>query len=341
VEIKYKAIGKIKMGSAESKTNNARFKNKNNEPELQNDAKLVDQNKGENDDDSEEEFSDCTNDFDSEEFRVIDSNKNENDEIKNSCEKENCGEERISTAMKNEGDVTDCNALERSLEENINRNSSSDSHDSADENESPEEWKQKHKKQMDDFYQEMNKKREFRQKCVQNLRDELKNLRDQLAIEKETNTQLTEMIDQNNDIKNIESLRSENVKLKAEISELQMNLQTANSENLSNTQELLALREQSRSLKEAVAACKEMLGIRENQVDQLKAKLKEIEEAFAEKEVKIMSTALQQEYQRQLENIRRMRELYEERANLLATERDEYKEKLKDREIDLKSEIEK
>lgn len=329
------------MGSGESKTSNAKLKNKINEPELQNDAKLVDQKNKEENDDSEEEFSDCTNDFDSEDFRVIDNkNKIENDEIKNSCEQEEFREE--SRALKNEDDVIDCVAVdERSLEENVNRNRTSESNDSADENESPEEWKEKHKKQMDEFYQEMNKKREFRQKCVQNLRDELKNLREQLTNEREINKQLTETIEQNNDIKNYESLRSENVTLKLEISEVQMNLQIANSENLTRTQECMALREQIRSLKDVVAASKEMLKIREDQVDQLKEKLKEIEEAFVEKEMKIMSTALQQEYQRQLDNIRRMRELYEERANLLATERDDYKEKLKDREIDLKSEIEK
>jgi hypothetical protein len=86
---------------------------------------------------------------------------------------------------------------------------------------------------------------------------------------------------------------------------------------------------------------KEMLKIREQQIDQMKSKLKEIEDSMSEKETTIMSTALQQEYQRQLENIRNMRELYEERAALLIQERENAKQKLEEKEHDLKTEMEK
>ena len=54
-----------------------------------------------------------------------------------------------------------------------------------------------------------------------------------------------------------------------------------------------------------------------------------------------MSAALQQEYHRQLENIRSMRELYEQRAALLADERDSFKQKVDDKQHDLEAEIEK
>lgn len=57
--------------------------------------------------------------------------------------------------------------------------------------------------------------------------------------------------------------------------------------------------------------------------------------------MKLMSATLQQEYHRQLENIRSMRELYEQRAALLVDERDTFKQKVEDKQHDLDVEMEK
>lgn len=57
--------------------------------------------------------------------------------------------------------------------------------------------------------------------------------------------------------------------------------------------------------------------------------------------MKLMSATLQQEYHRQLENIRSMRELYEQRAALLVDERDTFKQKVEDKQHDLEVEMEK
>lgn len=49
---------------------------------------------------------------------------------------------------------------------------------------------------------------------------------------------------------------------------------------------------------------------------QLKNKLSEIEKSLADRETNMLSTDLRQEYERQLQNIRTLRGLYEERARL-------------------------
>jgi len=53
---------------------------------------------------------------------------------------------------------------------------------------------------------------------------------------------------------------------------------------------------------------------------QLKMKLTQIENSFSEREMKIMSNNLRQEYERQLVNIRQLRQLYEERQRVAAAE---------------------
>lgn len=207
-----------------------------------------------------------------------------------------------------------------------------------DEEESIEERKERQRKELDEFKEEINRKRELRQQCMRKLRDELKDLREKLTNEMMINEQLR---NERGTDKSIEDLIAENKSLKIELSECQMYLQTSNAENINATLETQALRDHVRSLKEVINATKEMLKIREQQVDQLKSKLTEIELSFADKEAKIMSTALQQEYQRQLDNIRNMRELYEQRANLLIQDRNTLQRQLDDKEHDLKTEIEK
>lgn len=213
--------------------------------------------------------------------------------------------------------------------------------ESDDDDESFEERKERQRKEMDEFREEMNKKRELRQQCIKKLREELTDLRGKLSTEMETNERLREALESQGMSKTFEEVADENKKLKAELAECQMFLQTSNSENISKTFETQALRDQVRSLKEVITATKEMLTIRECQVNQMKSKLGEIESSFAERETKLMSTALQQEYQRQLDNIRNMRELYEERAHLLAQEKDTIKHQLEEKAEELKTEMEK
>lgn len=55
---------------------------------------------------------------------------------------------------------------------------------------------------------------------------------------------------------------------------------------------------------------------------QLKSKLTEIEESLAERELKTMSDDLRNEYDRQLENIRNLKALYEERSRVATIEKE-------------------
>lgn len=74
---------------------------------------------------------------------------------------------------------------------------------------------------------------------------------------------------------------------------------------------------------------------------QLKEKLKQIESSLAEREVQLMSENLRQEYDRQLNNIRNLRALYEERARVSAAERENLNRQLDTKRAELESEIEK
>ncbi|CAH2041350.1 unnamed protein product, partial [Iphiclides podalirius] len=64
-----------------------------------------------------------------------------------------------------------------------------------------------------------------------------------------------------------------------------------------------------------------MINLREEQLNQLKNKLNEIEQSLADRETHILSADLRQEYERQLQNIRTLRGLYEERARLAEVSR--------------------
>ena len=206
---------------------------------------------------------------------------------------------------------------------------------------SSEEIKKRQQRELEEFREEINRKRALRQQCIKKLRDELKDLNEKLSYQMMINEQLRESIDNRSDDVGTNDFNVENKNLKMELAECQMYLQKVNGENLTVNMENQALRDHIRSLKEVNKAMKEMLAIRECQVDQLKSKLDEIESSFCDKEATILSTDLKQEYQRQLENIRSMRSLYEERTNLLLQENNMLKQQLGDKEHDLETEIEK
>lgn len=268
---------------------------------------------------SDDEFSDCT---DFEDLSAADINDDEIAKISKPLE--NSSNESADVAARSQTKLVERKQMQ-----------------SDDEDESTDERKSRQRKEMEEFREEMNKKRDMRQQCVKRLREELTDLRGKLSSEMETNEQLREALESKGSSKTYEELADENKRLKIELAECQMFLQTSNSENINTTFENQALRDQVRSLKEVIGAVKEMLKIREVQVDQMKSKLTEIETSFADRETKLMSTALQQEYHRQLENIRSMRDLYEERANLLVQEKDTLKQQLEEKEHDLKTETEK
>ncbi|XP_052870108.1 uncharacterized protein LOC128275593 [Anopheles cruzii] len=110
--------------------------------------------------------------------------------------------------------------------------------------------------------------------------------------------------------------------LKAQLAEAQFHLQIAQAEALSLQTDVGQLRTQVQTLKDVIKAGKEIIAIREDQVEQLKGKLRQIEDTLQERELQIMSDDLRREYDRQLTNIRNLRDLYEERERVSRMERD-------------------
>ncbi|XP_022118988.2 GRIP and coiled-coil domain-containing protein 2 [Pieris rapae] len=114
----------------------------------------------------------------------------------------------------------------------------------------------------------------------------------------------------------MENQRANNIKLRCDLASSHSALQAAFSEmadlSAQNTESL----KQIKALKEVVAVSKTLISLREDQLTELKNKLTEIEQSLADREANMLSTDLRQEYERQLQNIRTLRGLYEERARL-------------------------
>jgi hypothetical protein len=87
--------------------------------------------------------------------------------------------------------------------------------ESDDDDESLEDRKERQRKEMEEFREEMNKKREMRQACIKKLREELTDLREKLSSEMETNAQLRETLEFNGASKTFDELKEESKKLKA------------------------------------------------------------------------------------------------------------------------------
>uniref|UniRef100_A0A0A1WJC6 Coiled-coil domain-containing protein 14 n=1 Tax=Zeugodacus cucurbitae TaxID=28588 RepID=A0A0A1WJC6_ZEUCU len=198
---------------------------------------------------------------------------------------------------------------------------------------------------LEEFKEELRIKRLTRQTAVQDLRDEIATLRRQLAEEQE----LTRRLRRNNAVEvsstdvepssvdeegaiggttnaepdsDDEDPQSRGRHANIELANAQLALQMANAENLSLRTEMGVVQKQVGTLKEVIACCKQMLNVKEEQCVQLKTKLDEIETAFGERELKIMSSNLRQEYERQLGNIRQLRQLYEERQRIALAEQE-------------------
>uniref|UniRef100_A0A1I8MI18 Uncharacterized protein n=1 Tax=Musca domestica TaxID=7370 RepID=A0A1I8MI18_MUSDO len=209
---------------------------------------------------------------------------------------------------------------------------------------------------LEEFKEELRLKRQTRQSAIQGLRDEISLLRKQLDAERDISRRLRngEKVEESpplekspkspftSDLEGATALTKRTTKYELldddangdddenplarsrhaniELANAQLALQMANSENLSLRGELDIVHKQVASLKDVIACCKQMLTVKEEQCNELKQRLSEIEKSFAEHEMKIMSDNLRQEYERQLVNIRQLKQLYEERQRVAAAE---------------------
>lgn len=141
---------------------------------------------------------------------------------------------------------------------------------------------------LEQFKEELRIKREMRTNAISELRNEISSLRRQLAQEKEINENLIAEQSKENlcqicssiyksletpatiePISTNNETRETNVSLRTQLAELQFALQNANAEILTLSSELAATKKQAKSLKEVIAASKEIIEIRETELIQV------------------------------------------------------------------------
>ncbi|XP_031623519.1 putative leucine-rich repeat-containing protein DDB_G0290503 [Contarinia nasturtii] len=287
-------------------------------------------------------------------------NPSEMDSANNNSSNTNSIEGQRAETESSEPSISTVNEIEIVENENVSSNETNESDVSVIESNSKER-----QQSLEEFKEELRIKREMRTNAISELRNEISSLRQQLAEEKEITKQLKHDHNKENlcqicgsiynslecDVKsnlqtqmNIErngESNDTNIRLRTQLAGLQFSLQNANAEILTLSTELAATKNQAKSLKEVIAASKEIIEIRETELSQLKSKLKEIENSLAERELHVMSENLRQEYDRQLANIRNLRALYEERARISAAEKENLNRQLETSRAELSSEIEK
>lgn len=206
------------------------------------------------------------------------------------------------------------------------------------------------KAEMERFQAEMITRREVRQRVMHAVSSEMERLRTELNSERETRKQLEQSLlhigsgrksgqgetltldleqaqqKMKVDKKRLKQLSQENERLNFEI-ENGRQILAERTEDLERLQtQLVAEREhfekQIVALKEVAAISKQMLIIREGQVMQLKEKLKEIEASITDKVHGKVSVDLKTEYESQMENIRSLKGLYEERMKVVLLEKE-------------------
>nr|CAI5853434.1 unnamed protein product [Callosobruchus analis] len=127
-----------------------------------------------------------------------------------------------------------------------------------------------------------------------------------------------------------ETLIEKNRELRISIAKMQQELQELNTELIEFEKERQEYNTHVLALKDVISVSKNMLQIREAQLKELKQKVENIEASLQEKEMNILSQDLRQEYERQLENMRSLRTLYQERSRIEKLEREQMQSQLEE-----------
>ncbi|XP_069703372.1 myosin-10 [Periplaneta americana] len=202
--------------------------------------------------------------------------------------------------------------------------------------------------------------------CQENerLQEELQILRSQLEgknderiqeLSQENQTLLSELellrSDKEEAIgKIVSGFKQENERLQRELQDLRSHQENSDSlQELSLKNKILQsdltertdgiekLQSQVAALKEVVAISKQMLRIREGQVEQLRQKLNHIEASITSR----LNEDLKNEYQSQMENIRRLKGLYEERMKIMLSEKEKLMQDSEEKSQHLEAELKK
>lgn len=149
-----------------------------------------------------------------------------------------------------------------------------------------EEWEQQQEQEqavprdLEQFKAELAEKRVARQTAVQDMRDELDTLRQQLTAERAENRRLRgEKLQQGEDSameqqqpvrdEDDENPSSRSRHANIELANAQLALQLANADNLSLRSEVDVVQRQVGTLKEVICCCKQMLSVKEEQCAQV------------------------------------------------------------------------
>lgn len=163
--------------------------------------------------------------------------------------------------------------------------------------------------------------------------------KEELINLKEENTRLKNiLLDKEEEIRVKDELCNKNRELRISVAEMQKELQNLNIEVLDFEKERQDYQAHVTALKDVIAVSKQMLLIREAQLKELREKVDSIEKSLAGKEVNILSQDLRSEYERQLQNIRNLRSLYEERQAADRREKQTLLRQLEDVKKELESE---
>ncbi|OWR50153.1 putative Ofd1 protein [Danaus plexippus plexippus] len=201
-------------------------------------------------------------------------------------------------------------------------------HDSISDNE--ETVNRRRDEDMNEFRKQLDTKREQRRAILDRHRTEKKNLEIKLTEEKmthinlcEKNKMLRELLVKNNieipeklDSADEDSYIASSISERCDLAKSNNALQSAYSNIADLSEQNTESIKQVKALKEVINVSKTMINLREEQLNELKNKLSEIEQSLADRETSVLSTDLRKEYERQLQNIRTLRGLYEERARL-------------------------
>ncbi|XP_063216622.1 protein Daple [Bacillus rossius redtenbacheri] len=225
--------------------------------------------------------------------------------------------------------------------------------------------------EIEKFKAEMSLKREARQRAMTAISSELERLRTELASERESKQHLADQLvsvraekkcghDGFEDLyKSLEGERERNSQLTVRNECLSGELDSSERSLTAKTEELEELRKnfdlereqyqrKVSSLKEVVSISKQLLSIREKQVDDLESKLKSLQGSLCsrrdpseEQEGSACSqveAGLKEEYQAQLENIKSLKALYDERMKIILEEKDKLAVEFEETRVKLEAE---
>ncbi|XP_044750919.1 trichohyalin [Coccinella septempunctata] len=221
---------------------------------------------------------------------------------------------------------------------------------------------------FDEFSEEFNKKRDKRKQILEQKRKEIQGIREELNILRQENERLRnsqtqersegedgqieflrrqnqslreELLEMRSREENVADIMEKNKELRISVSEMQNELQKMNSSLLDFEDQKGDYKRHVVALKDVIKVSKELLQIRETELKELKEKLKSIETAFNEREASLMSNDLKREYEKQLQNMRTLRELYEERSRTHKREAALLRSNLEDKEKELEKSAQK